>query len=254
MIISNLFIIVMLYQNMNTLIILLAIATFISTLSGGFVILKFKNGLHYFFAFSAGSLMGVAFLDLLPESLQIANNSSIPIRSIMIAIVLSFLFYHLIERFFVMHDIEHDDNHGHIMGPIGAGSLVIHSLLDGVAIGAAFQVNASIGLIVALAVLFHDFTDGINTVTLMLKNKQKRSKAIMFLILDAIAPVIGVFLVSLVIFPEKILAIILAIFVGEFIYIGASNLLPATQQFHSKKILIAMAGGLFLIMILTSLL
>lgn len=235
------------------LIIWLALATFISTLIGGIIILRFKNGLPYFFAFSAGSLMGVAFLDILPESIEIANKSNVPIRDIMITVVLSFLFYHLVERFFVTHTIGHDDSHGHIMGPIGAGSLVIHSMLDGVAIGAAFQVNTSIGLIVALAVLFHDFTDGINTVTIMLKNKQKKSKTILFLVLDAIAPVVGVLLVSMVAFPENLLSIILAIFVGEFIYIGASNLLPATQQFHSKKILLAMAGGMFLIMILTSL-
>jgi len=238
---------------MNMLIIWLALATFISTLIGGIIILRFKNGLPYFFAFSAGSLMGVAFLDILPESIEIANKSNVPIRDIMITVVLSFLFYHLVERFFVTHTIGHDDSHGHIMGPIGAGSLVIHSMLDGVAIGAAFQVNTSIGLIVALAVLFHDFTDGINTVTIMLKNKQKKSKTILFLVLDAIAPVVGVLLVSMVAFPENLLSIILAIFVGEFIYIGASNLLPATQQFHSKKILLAMAGGMFLIMILTSL-
>lgn len=238
---------------MNLIIILLAIATFFSTLIGGFTILKFREGLPYFFAFSAGSLMGVAFLDILPESLQIAAKANVSIRTIMIAVVLSFLFYHLVERFFVTHEMGHHDSHGHIMGPIGAGSLVIHSLLDGVAIGAAFQISVSIGLVVALAVLFHDFTDGINTVTIMLKNKQRRSRSILFLILDAVAPVVGVFLVSLVAFPENVLSIILAVFVGEFIYIGASNLLPETQQFHSKKILLAMTAGIILIMILTSL-
>ena len=240
---------------METIIILLALATFLSTLIGGFIILRLKSGLPYFFAFSAGSLMGVAFLDILPESIEIANTSNIPLRYIMITVVLSFFFFHTVERFFVTHAIDHDghdDDHGHIMGTIGAGSLIIHSLLDGVAIGAAFQINASIGLIVALAVLSHDFTDGINTVTIMLKNHHSRSKALLFLLFDAIAPVIGVLLVSLLSFPENILSILLAFFVGEFIYIGASNLLPATQQFHSKKILVAMAGGIFLIMILTS--
>lgn len=252
---------------MDKLIIFLAIATFFSTLIGGFIILKFKNGLPYFFAFSAGSLMAVAFLDILPESLEIAQRSNIPIRFIMVTIVLSFFFYHLVEKFFITHSIHdhgacqghktchghEEDAHGHIMGPIGAGSLIIHSFFDGIAIGAAFQINTSLGLIVALAVLSHDFTDGINTVTLMLKNKQSKKKAMIFLFLDAIAPVLGVIVLSLIVFPEKLLAYLLAIFIGEFIYIGASNLLPATQAYHSKKILLAMAFGILLIMALTSL-
>ena len=70
-----------------------------------------------------------------------------------------------------------------------------------------------------MAVIFHDFTDGINTVTLMLKNKQHVRKATIFLIMDALAPVLGVTVTSLIIINQTVLAIILAVFVGEFIYI-----------------------------------
>jgi zinc transporter ZupT len=238
---------------MNAIVILLALATFISTLIGGAVIVKFRKYLHYFFAFAAGSLIAVSFLDLLPESISIANSINFPIRYIMLAVVFSFFFYSLLERFFLTHHMHEDDNHGHILGPIGAGSLVIHSFLDGAAIGASFQVNQSLGLIVALAVIFHDFTDGINTVTIMLKNKQKLRKAIIFLILDALAPVLGVLLTTAVYIPQNILAIILAVFVGEFIYIGASNLLPETREHGSKGIIIAMAIAIILVTILTSL-
>jgi len=241
---------------MNYLIILLAIATFVATLIGGMVILRFSKGLPYFFAFAAGSLMGVAFLDIFPEALKIANNVNIPIRYIMATVVFSFFFYHFVERFFATHyvgghDCEHH-HHGHIAGPIGASSMVLHSFLDGAAIGAAFQVNAATGLVVALAVIFHDFTDGINTVTIMLKNKHAKKKAVLFLALDAIAPVLGVILLSFISIPEQVLAFVLAVFVGEFIYIGASNLLPETLQHNSQKMLIAMFSGIVLIYILTS--
>lgn len=236
---------------MSPLIITLALATFVSTLIGGIVVLRFRSSLPFFFAFAAGSLMGVAFLDILPESLRIAEHAHVPARHLMVAIVLSFFFYHLVERFFVTHHIENDEPHGHIMGPIGAGSLVIHSFLDGAAIGAAFQVSASIGVVVALAVIFHDFNDGINTVTLMLKNDQPARNSMVFLLLDAVAPLLGVFTVSLIAFPEDILAFVLAMFVGEFLYIGAANLLPETRQYHSRKILLATAAGVVLIYGLT---
>jgi ZIP family zinc transporter len=120
-------------------------------------------------------------------------------------------------------------------------------------IGAAFKVNPSIGIIVALAVIFHDFTDGINTVTLMLKNRQKVGKALIFLLMDALAPVFGVLTAVLISIPQNILALILAAFVGEFLYISASTLLPETKKHISRGIMVAMAIGILLITILTSL-
>ncbi|MGB8216059.1 MAG: ZIP family metal transporter [Candidatus Methanoperedens sp.] len=238
---------------MNTLVIILALLTFFSTLIGGVVIVRFRNYLPFFFAFAAGSLVAVSFLDLLPESLDIARSINLPVRYIMIAVVFSFFFYSLLERFFLTHHLEETDDHEHIMGPIGAGSLVVHSFLDGAAIGSAFHVNASMGLIVALAVIFHDFTDGINTVTVMLKNKQQIRKTVTFLLFDALAPVAGVLATTAIIIPENILAIMLAIFVGEFLYIGASTLLPETRKNLSKGIIVAMGIGITLITVLTSL-
>ena len=67
-------------------------------------------------------------------------------------------------------------------------------------------------MIVAFAVIAHDFTDGINTVIIMLKNKQKKKMVLIFLILDALAPVIGLIVTSALFVPQKLLVIILAVF------------------------------------------
>ena len=113
---------------MNPTILILAWVTFISTLLGGLLIFKFRKNLHYFFAFAAGSLIAVSFLDLLPESIELSKQVNFPIRYVMITVVCSFFLYSLLERFFATHELEHShDDHGHVMGPIGAGSLVVHS-------------------------------------------------------------------------------------------------------------------------------
>ena len=239
---------------MEFLVLFLAVATFFSTMLGGLIIVKMRKKLQYFFAFAAGSLIAVAFLDILPESIQLASQTSLPIRYLMLTIVGAFFAYSLLEKFFATHDIHHhgEECKGHIMGPIGAGSLVIHSFLDGVAIGSAYIVNPSIGLIVAFAVITHDFNDGINTVTVMLKNKQKLSRAVFYLVLDSLAPVAGVIVTLVISLPEGALALILAAFVGEFIYIGASTLLPEIQKSPSKKIMVTMALGILVIAVLTS--
>lgn len=236
---------------MNWLIILLAFGTFLSTLLGGFLALKFKKILPLLFAFASGSLIAVAFFDLLPESLELADSISFPTRYIMLTIVFSFLLYTFIEKYFLTHH-HHEDGHAHILGPIGAGSLVIHSFLDGAAIGAAFQVNFAAGIIVAVAVLAHDFTDGINTVTLMLKNKHKAKHAKLFLLMDAIAPVLGVIVTSMFVIDPKFLVLILAFFVGEFLYIGAANLLPETHKHRSWSIIISMLLAAVIIYAITS--
>jgi zinc transporter ZupT len=237
---------------MDYLIIGLALTTFISTMIGGTLAIKFKKALPYFFAFAAGTLIAVTFFDILPESIELSESVNLPIRYVMITVVGAFLFYSLLEKFFLTHHHSEDESHGHIMGPVGAGSLVIHSFLDGAAIGAAYRVDAAVGLVVALAVIFHDFTDGINTVTLMLKNKHHVKKAQMFLLMDAVAPILGITTTLFIGISPLILALILAAFAGEFIYIGAVNLLPETFKYPNWKTVAATIGGVLLILFLTS--
>lgn len=238
---------------MELLIVGLAIATFLSTLIGGLVIMRFQKSLPYFFSFAAGSLIAVAFLDILPESVRLAGSIGFDVRYVFIAVVLSFLFYNLIDRFFVTHCVgEECTTHDHVMGTVGASSLVVHSFLDGVAIGSAFKLGSAVGLLVALAVILHDFTDGINTVTLMLRSKQRNARALLLLFLDALAPVLGVAVMSFFSIPEKLLLIILGVFVGEFIYLGAANLLPETKKYDSVRMVLSMAAGIVLILVLTS--
>jgi zinc transporter ZupT len=236
---------------MHPILFVLAAVTFISTMVGGLVAVKFRRVLQYFFAFSSGALIAITFFDVLPESLEIAG--PIPVRTLMITVVAAFLFFSLVERFFLTHHHHEGEEHGHIMGPIGAIGLVAHSFLDGAAIGIAYQANPKIGLIVALAVISHDFTDGINTVVIMLKNEQNVRNARRFLFIDAIAPVFGILVASFIVINPSVLAVILAAFSGQFLYIGAANLLPETYHHTAWKMAVAMIIGVLLIFGLTAL-
>jgi zinc transporter ZupT len=235
---------------MHPILFVLAAVTFLSTMIGGLVAVKFRRVLQYFFAFSSGALIAITFFDVLPESLDIAG--SVSVRALMITLVATFLFFSLVERFFLTHHHHEGEEHGHIMGPIGAIGLVAHSFLDGAAIGIAYQANPKIGLIVALAVISHDFTDGINTVVIMLKNEQNVRNARRFLFVDAIAPVFGILVASFLVINQSVLAIILAAFSGQFLYIGAANLLPETYRHSAWKMAVCMIVGVLLIFGLTA--
>jgi zinc transporter ZupT len=230
----------------------LALITFISTAAGGLVAVRFRRVLQYFFAFSSGALIGITFFDVLPESLAIADSVNLPARYLWITLVTTFIFFSFLQRFFLTHHHHEDEEHGHIMGPVGAAGLIIHSFLDGAAIGIAFHVSSSMGIIVALAVISHDFTDGINTVVIMLKNQQNVRNARIFLFIDAAAPVFGILATSFFMINETVLSLILAAFAGEFLYLGAANLLPETYLHNVWKMGAAMIFGVVLIFVLTT--
>lgn len=231
---------------------LFAFLAFTFTFLGGLFALKFKDRLHFILAFSAGSLLGVAFFDLLPESIQLANGFY-PTATITTIIAGGFLLYMVLNNFIMLHGCEEEgrcENESH-KGQLGAGSLSVHSFLDGMAIGLGFQVSNAVGLVIALAVLTHDFSDGINTISIVLKNHGNVKNAFKWLVVDAIAPVLGILSTLFFTLPEKSLGLILALFCGFFLYIGASDLLPESHHKH-PGILTALftlfgAGLIFLI-------
>jgi len=209
------------------MVILISIAAFAATMLGGVFALRFKDKLHLILGFSAGAVIGVAFFDLLPESLELGGSTTL--------VALGFTVYLILDRFIVLHhDHEQNGGHGH-RGTLGAGSLSFHSFLDGLAIGLAFQVSTVIGATVAIAVLTHDFSDGINTVSMIIKNGGTRRAAFRWLAIDALAPVAGVLSTLFFKVPQAYLGIILAIFCGFFLYMGASELLPESHHSHPAK-------------------
>lgn len=212
--------------------IIVAIATVLSTFFGGLFAIRFKDKLHLILGFSAGAVIGVAFFDLLPESIELVAKS-FDTRTITFLIAAGFTFLMVLDRFFSLHVHEKEEcNKISHAGKLSAGTLIFHSFLDGLGIGLAFKVSTSVGWIVAVAVLAHDFSDGINTVSIILKNNGSRKMAFTWLIMDALAPALGVISTIFFTVSESVLGLCLAAFTGFFIYIGASDLIPESHHRH----------------------
>lgn len=212
------------------MLVLFTIITFLSTLSGGLFALKFRDKLHLILGFSAGAMIAVSFFELLPESLALGGKNYS--ADVILAVAASgFLVYMILDRMALLHFHSRDMQMKN-WGNLGAGSLSLHSFFDGMAIGLAFKVSNSIGVFVAVAVITHDFSDGLNTVIIVLKNKGKTASAFKWLLVDSIAPVIGVLSTLFFRVTETAFALILAVLSGFFLYIGASDLLPESQHEH----------------------
>lgn len=235
------------YNASTTIMVLLvAVATFFSTLFGGLFALRLKDQLHLILGFSAGAVIGVAFFDLIPEALGLGSTLySIP--TVVSIAAFGFLTYLILDRLVLLHD--HDDRARR--GGFGASTLSLHSFLDGVGIGLGFQVSPVVGFIIALAVVAHDFSDGINTVNFILKNKGERREAFRWLLIDAVAPALGVMVTFLFSVSEAQLGLLLALFSGFFLYIGASDLIPESHHAHPARMTTMMtllgAGLLYVI-------
>lgn len=210
---------------------LISIAAFCSTMSGGYLALKLRDRLHLILGFSAGAVVAVAFFDLIPEAVDLGS-SSYGTSNILAFVALGFVLYLLLDRLLLLHSHAHEDHETEARGHVRAGSLSIHSFLDGVGIGLAFQVSAAVGAIVAVAVLAHDFSDGINTVNVVLRHGGEKVKALRWLVVDAAAPVAGVLVTLLFAITQEHLAVLLALFAGFFLYIGASDLVPESHHVH----------------------
>ena len=218
--------------------IIFGIATFVSTLLGGLFALRAKDKLHLILGFSAGAVVGVALFDLLPESISLATKAY-HVSTATTLIAIGFAVFMILDRLILIHrhGDSDDHNHGHIQnstGFYGAITLSIHSFLDGFGIGMAFKVSPEIGVIVAVAVLAHDFSDGINTVNYILKNRGRSKTAFIWLLVDALAPTLGVASTFFISINEGILGLILALFCGFFLYIGASDLVPESHHHHPR--------------------
>jgi ZIP family zinc transporter len=244
----------------------IALATFVSTFLGGLFALRFRDKLHLILGFSAGAVTGVAFFHLLPESLALGHDLGAGAVTTLVAA--GFLCYLVLDRLVQFHPHQHgelhaDCNHDHSAqretdprglaarpgqserserysarpssaGYLGAASMCLHSFVDGVAVGLGFQVSATVGSVVALAVLAHKFSDGINTVGFLLKGGAGPRLANRWLLVAAAAPVLGVASTQLFSVPDTALGALLAVFTGFFIYIGASELIPESYHSHPK--------------------
>jgi ZIP family zinc transporter len=198
--------------------------------------------------FGAGVLLGAVFFDLLPESLSVATTHGWSLRFILAIVVTGFLIFYLVERLLVLHACPEGDCtnevHQHI-GRISSIGLIVHSTLDGAAIGAASLVNWRTGLLVALAVIAHDMSDGLNTILLVTHGEPASRRDLVFLVLDALAPVLGGLLALAILPPPRALAVFLAFASGFFLFTSTSDLLPeAHRRSPSLKVSAAAIFGI----------
>lgn len=236
---------------MNIYPIFLSFVTFLSTLSGGLLASRYRKKFGFVIAFVSGVLISTALIGILPETINVAEKLNMPIKNIMYTTVLGFIFLLVIDRYYSIHRVCEDNVCRYIHNPkgglFGAIGLSLDSFMDGLTIGIGFQFNFKMGTIFALATIAEDFSDGINTIAIMLNSGNSLKSSLKMLILNAIAPILGVISTMFVIIPEKYIVLIVPFFAGGILYMGASDLLPEAYEDNPIQVsfLYSMAGFIF---------
>jgi len=223
----------------NWIAIPLAGLTVISTLVGGLVALRYHRQLTTLIALTGGVVVAVALFDVLPEAIDSVGNS----RRVTLLVGVGFIGFFLAERLLVLHhrdEAEQARAHAQV-GVIGAAGLSLHSFIDGLGIGLAFQLNNTTGFLVFLAVVTHDFADGLNTVSFVLSQRQDRRRALTWLGVDALAPFLGAIVGTFISVSEYALGNLLCVYAGFFLYMGATDLLPEAHH-HPSRLRVAVTA------------
>lgn len=216
---------------------LISLLTFFSTLFGGLTALRLRKHMHSILGYTAGVLLGVVTLDLLPEIVKLVHDTGAETLWPMLMLLAGFMIFHIVEKSILIHssgESKYQAHHHPHVGVASAATLVAHSFLDGVAIGIGFQADVALGIAVTIAVIAHDFSDGLNTVSLMLVNKNSDRASKRMLLLDALAPIAGAASTLLFSLSDTAVLLYLGLFAGFLLYIATSQILPEAHSGRSS--------------------
>lgn len=219
----------------------LAAVTALATFAGGTLAIKSKDRLHLVLGLSAGLLLGLVAFDLLPEVFELGSTEILHAPATSVALIAGFLLLHFFEQLSGSHepaesDYGHDHKHSaNITGVFGAVAMGGHVFLDGLALGVAFKVSSELGIAVFIALLVHAFSDGLNTVSFLIKSGKWGKKGIWLLGVDAVARISGAALGASLAISNDVIAIYLAGFAGVVIYLATAHILPEAHSQHSSR-------------------
>lgn len=218
-----------------------AAATVAAAFAGGLAAIRLSRDLTTAIALTGGIVLAVALFHVLPESIEILDDP----KRVGLLVGTGFVAFFLAERLLVLHHRDAPEEaraHSHV-GALGAGALAIHTFIDGLGIGLAFNVDTATGVLVFVAVIAHDFADGLNAVAFVLHQGGSRAHALRWLTTVAVAPLLGATVGAALNVSEDSLGDVLALYVGFFLFMGGTDLLPHAHEHPSgRRVAVTVAG------------
>ena len=197
--------------------------------------------LQYFLALGAGFMLAVAFLRMVPESLETGAHAYL-------YVLIGYFVVHLTEHTLTPHfhfgeEVHADALVNPAVGYLGLAGLSIHTFFDGVAIASGFLVSRPLGFVLFAAVLLHKLPEGFAVSSLMLASGGSRRGALLAAGTLGLATILGVLFMSAF---TGVVGPALALSAGVTIYVAASDLIPEVNKERGWGVALAVFGGVFL--------
>lgn len=214
----------------------------LANVAGGFIIYIKKDwssrSMHALMALSAGLLLSIAVVDLIPEVVTESRFSPVFILAGMMIIF-------FMQQFFAPHVHTGGDSHdtSHFQGTVTGSTLgmLIHTFFDGFSIAAGFELDLKLGVTVFVALLLHKIPDGVTISSIIYALTGNRRKAVGSAVIMGISTVVGAvfaWLLTGVYFPDEgMLALALSLSAGIFLYVGGTDLLPAINAARDRLLM-----------------
>ncbi|MFA6022907.1 MAG: ZIP family metal transporter [Candidatus Pacearchaeota archaeon] len=195
---------------------------------------RFEQIIVYMISFSAGALLGDAFIHLLPEAIK-ENGFTVQISLFLIS---GIIFSFIIEKILHWRHCHHPTTkeHPHNLSTMNLFGEGVHNFIDGIIIGASYIVSIPVGIAATTAILFHEIPQEIGDYSVLVYGGFSRRKALLMNFLISLTAVLGV-IISLImgIYTDNFLLFLIPFAAGNFIYIACSDLIPEIHK-NSDKI------------------
>lgn len=210
---------------------------------------KLKSILIYLISFSAGTLLGDAFIHLLPEAVE-ENGLTIVISIYILTGIAIFFILEKVIHWQHCHESIMDSHHIHPFAYMNLVGDAIHNFLDGVIVAASYMISIPAGIATTIAVILHEIPQEIGDFGVLIHGGFTKSKALAVNFLSALSAILGTILTLwLGTTITNLQSILVPIAIGGFIYIASSDLIPQLHK-HSDTIsksllqLITFAAGI----------
>jgi len=182
--------------------------------------------LLFFISLSAGTLMGGAFLHLMPEGVE-----KLPAEKFFILVLISFIFFYFIEKILHWRHCHKGECAVHSFGYMSLIGDSIHNFIDGLIIAATFLVDIKLGITTAIAIGFHEIPQEIGDFAVLLYAGVKKGRALALNFLVALTIVIGgIAGYFLALRAENLITYFLPLAAGGFLYVSTSDLIPEIRK------------------------
>jgi len=229
-------------QDPSLLIWILGFAVFGSVLSlaagAGYLLLPARLREHtvaHLISFATGTLLGVTFMDLLPEALEYQRGDG-P-EGVMTTVLAGIFLFFLLEKALIWRHAHHVDQHGHAMhhekaaGPLVLVGDTFHNFLDGVLLTAVFVSDVELGIVAGLAMITHEIPQELGDFAIMLNSGFSRARTFLWNGVSSLAMVFGALLAWWQLpLLERYLAHVIAFTAASFIYIAVADLIPSLHR------------------------